>query len=120
MKTYLEITIPVDEKQREILLPSLIELGCEAFQETGPALLCYVDRSGWTDQSYETFTHRLTATVHAISAGVVVQYRDIHEENWNEQWEKTIQPIEIGKNIVIKPSWCTYENRGERIVIQID
>jgi len=120
MKTYLEITIPVGEKQRELLLPSLIEFGCEAFQDTDRALLCYVDRSGWSDQTFESFKDRLTCAVDAISSGAEIQYRDIHEENWNEQWEKTIRPIEVGKTIVIKPSWCTYENRDNRIVIQID
>src|ERR1051326_7717447 len=120
MKTYLEITIPVGEKQREILLPSLIEFGCEAFQDTEAALLCYADRSGWTDLSYQSFKDRVTNPVRAISSAAVVQFRDIRDENWNEQWEKTIQPIEVGQNIVIKPSWCAYENNDERIVIQID
>ena len=120
MKTYLEISISANERQRELLLPSLLELGCQAFQETDSALLCYVDKSGWTDRSVRSFTKRLASLLQTISADAIVQYRDIHEENWNEQWEKTIQPIEVGENIIIKPSWCAYDNRDHRIVIQID
>ena len=31
-----------------------------------------------------------------------------------------MQPIEVGKRLVIKPSWCPYDNIGNRLVIQID
>ncbi|MBI1807941.1 MAG: 50S ribosomal protein L11 methyltransferase [Ignavibacteria bacterium] len=120
MKTFLEISVSATEQQRELLIPTMIELGCEGFQETDSSLLCYVDKSRWKDDNYQLFKDNVKRMLLKISVNAAVQFREIKEKNWNEEWEKTIQPIEIGDRIVIKPSWCEYDNRGNRIVVQID
>ncbi|MDI6766511.1 MAG: 50S ribosomal protein L11 methyltransferase [Bacteroidota bacterium] len=120
MKTYIEISISANELQREMLLPTMIELGCEGFQETDISLLCYINKNRWTDDKIQILKADLENILQTISVNSVIQFREIKEENWNEQWEKTIQPIEVGSKLVIKPSWCDYENRDDRIVIQID
>lgn len=55
-----------------------------------------------------------------ISSNADIRLKEIAEQNWNEEWEKTIQPIEIGERLVIKPSWAAYENKAGRIIIHID
>jgi ribosomal protein L11 methyltransferase len=120
MKTYIEISISADESQRELLIPTMVELGCEGFQEIDNALLCYVDKIRWTNERNELFKEQLKKLHQTISANASIQFREIIEENWNEQWERSIQPIEVGNKLVIKPSWCNYENKNNRIVIQID
>ena len=42
------------------------------------------------------------------------------EEDWANNWKKYFKPYEIGDNIVIKPEWETYDNKENRIVIEID
>jgi ribosomal protein L11 methyltransferase len=120
MKTYIEISISADESQRELLIPTMVELGCEGFQEIDHALLCYVDKIRWTNERNELFKEQLKKILQTISVNASIQFREIIEENWNEQWERSIQPIEVGNKLVIKPSWCNYENKNNRIVIQID
>ena len=39
MKTYLEISISANQAQQELLIPTMMELGCEGFQETDSALI---------------------------------------------------------------------------------
>jgi ribosomal protein L11 methyltransferase len=46
--------------------------------------------------------------------------KELQEENWNEIWEKSIEPIEVGEKFVIKPTWKSYDKKSDRIVIQID
>jgi len=120
MKTYLEISISANEQQRELLIPTMRELGCDGFQETDTELLCYLDKAKWSDEKFTTLKTELKRLLQTISSNADIRLREFQEENWNEQWERTIQPIEIGKKLVIKPSWQEYNNKQNRIVIQID
>jgi ribosomal protein L11 methyltransferase len=120
MKTYLEVSISATEGQRELLLPTMIELGFQGFEETDTHLISYIDRTEWDGDRFHKMVTELRNLINAISVNAEVQLREIPETNWNEQWEKTIQPIEIGERLVIKPSWCEYRNPGNKIIIQID
>ena len=40
--------------------------------------------------------------------------------DWAEKWKEGLTPIEIGRNLVVKPSWCDYDNRGGRQVLDLD
>ncbi len=120
MKSYLEISISSDETQREFLIPTMLELGCEGFQETDLALLCYLEKSRWDNTKTEILLRDLRHILQTISVNAAVSFREIPEENWNAQWERTIRPMEVGNKLVIKPSWADDGCVGERIVIQID
>jgi ribosomal protein L11 methyltransferase len=120
MKTYLEISISASEQQRELLIPTMIELGCEGFQETETELLCYIAKSKWNEEKFIDLKTDLKRLLQTLSSNANIRLREFQEENWNEQWERSIQPIEIGKKLVIKPSWARYNNTDGRIVIQID
>ena len=120
MKTFLEISITANETERELLIPTMIELGCKGFQETDSSLISYIDKDYWTEDHYARLKGEMNRMLQTISSNANIKFKEIAEENWNEQWEKTIQPIEIGKKIVIKPSWSEYHNKDGRVVIQID
>jgi len=119
-RTYLEISIPADQANRELLIPRLVEIGCHGFLETESCLLSYVDRSLLTPDEYADLRNRLAGILQTVDAGAPVGIREIGEENWNLRWEQSIEPIEIGSRIVIKPSWRPYTHRDEKIVIEID
>lgn len=120
MKTYLEISISASKPQQELLLPTMIELGCHGFGETDTELLCYIDKSFWSDEKFHSLKNDIKKIIRTISSNSDIKIKEIQEENWNEAWEKSIQPIEVGNKITIKPSWANYENTSGRIVIQID
>jgi ribosomal protein L11 methyltransferase len=120
MKTYLEVTISASETQRELLLPTMIELGFEGFQETDTELVSYIDKSRWSDDKAERLRDDLHRLIRTISSNADFRINEIVDRNWNADWEKTIQPIEIGEKLVIKPSWSDYVNSTGRIVLEID
>ena len=120
MKTYLEISITANEEQRQLLIPTMVELGCQGFQETDFALLCYIDKNRFDEERYASLRSDLRSLLQTISVNAALQMREVEERNWNEEWERTIQPIEIGDRLVIKPSWCEYNNKNGRIVLRID
>ena len=120
MKAYLEISISSNEAQRELLIPTMMELGCEGFQETDTALLCYLEQSRWNEAKHEMLRAQIKRLLQNISVNAAIQFREFSDENWNAQWEQSLQPIEIGNKLVIKPSWCIYARRENRVIIEID
>lgn len=120
MKTYLEISISASGEQREMLIPTMMELGCVGFLETDTALLSYVAMDRWDEAELRSYKNRLHALLRTISSNAEVKFQEIPDRNWNEEWEKTIQPIDVSERIVIKPSWAEYVNSAGKIVIQID
>src|SRR5512143_3175143 len=116
MKRYLEISVSVPSDRQELLLPAMLEIGCTGFQQSDDKLLCYMEagpRPGELAQAIRTLLRR-------ISVNAPFEIRELEEKNWNAEWERTMQPIEVGSRFVIKPSWAAYEARGGRLVVQID
>ncbi|RCK75186.1 MAG: Ribosomal protein L11 methyltransferase [Ignavibacteriae bacterium] len=120
MKTYIEISISANKTQQELLIPTMIEIGCHGFEERDNELLCYIDKSLWTDEKYDRLKSDLKKLLQTISSNSIIKISEIQETNWNAEWEKTITPIEVGKKLVIKPSWREYDKKEEKILIQID
>ena len=119
-KTFLEITLSVPPSRQELLIPTLLELGSQGFLEEDSALKSYMDVTGWDDPKFEHLKHDLKSLLQTISSNIPISFRVFEEENWNEQWEKSLKPIEVGHKLVIKPSWSVYENKENRILIKID
>lgn len=44
----------------------------------------------------------------------------IEQKNWNEEWEKTIEPIKVSNTFVIKPSFKNYTQKENEVVLTID
>ena len=49
-----------------------------------------------------------------------VKISTIEETDWNLEWKKHFKPFQVGKNILIKPSWEKIEEDTDKIVIEID
>ncbi len=119
-KTYLEISITGTATQQELLVPTLVELGCQGFLEEDTELKSYIDVTNWDTAKFSALKVDLKSLLQTISSNADIKFRTFQEENWNEQWEKSLQPVEIGDKIVIKPSWTAYNNVNNRLLIQID
>lgn len=48
-----------------------------------------------------------------------MSFVDMPEEEWANAWKKYYKPVKLGKNILIKPTWETYEITDE-LVIEMD
>lgn len=44
----------------------------------------------------------------------------VKDEDWNENWKKYFKAFEVGKHVAICPSWESYDNKENRIVISLD
>ncbi|MBK8945094.1 MAG: 50S ribosomal protein L11 methyltransferase [Ignavibacteriae bacterium] len=49
-----------------------------------------------------------------------VEVENVESKNWNEEWEKKINVIEVSERLVIKPSFKEYSSKPNQIIITID
>lgn len=50
--------------------------------------------------------------------GVIIS--EVDEKDWAENWKKYYKPKRIGKNMVIKPSWESFESLPNDLIIELD
>ena len=44
----------------------------------------------------------------------------VNDSEWSENWKKYFKPMEIGTRLAICPSWETYNNKDNRVILKID
>lgn len=49
-----------------------------------------------------------------------VTYKEMHEEDWANNWKQYYKPVKITDKIVIKPIWEEYKEEKDDLVIELD
>lgn len=75
---------------------------------------CLVDVEGSTDRIEE-----LTLALKEAGA-LVVETRDLAEDNWEIAWRQFFKPRRIGNRFVVRPTWEEFDSAGEDLVIVLD
>ena len=90
--TYLGYHFTVEPKELgcEILVAELGEKAFESFIETDFGVSAYVQKALW-DESILEDIYILTSPEFTIS----YTFEEIEQVNWNEEWEKNFEPIEV-------------------------
>ncbi len=97
---------------REALVAHLAAAGFDAFEETPDGVAAYaptgqIDRSALTEALAAMGVHETTETT-------------LPDQNWNAEWEKTIQPTRVG-SFVVAPTWATLpDDLAALTVLRID
>lgn len=55
-----------------------------------------------------------------IFGSLNMTFNDIKEEDWANNWKKYFKPFNVGKKLLIKPTWEECDNKENRIVLEID
>lgn len=117
---WLEININAPEETKEIIINLATELGSSGFWETEDSIKCYFKKSEWNDEKEKQFLSLIqNLQLENPKIKIEISIKEFEEENWNEIWEKSIEPIEVGEKFVIKPTWKEYKST-DKIIIQID
>ncbi len=51
---------------------------------------------------------------------LAVELSNVKEEDWANNWKQYFKPLTVGEKLLIKPSWESYENQDNKIVLEID
>jgi ribosomal protein L11 methyltransferase len=91
---YFQITIAVTEPvQQEILIALMTGLGYEGFEQQEDALLAFLPEAGFD-----------AAALEAILKSYDLAYTTtlLAEKNWNEEWEKSFTPVQVGEFCAVR------------------
>lgn len=119
-ETYLDIllSVPNDDSLRETIAYQLHQLGFEGLMEDQDGLHAYILREHW-DNALQTSVQAVWNT-HAPHSIAISSITEIKNQNWNRQWEESIQPIAVTERIIITPSWHPLPEQEQKTVLIID
>ncbi len=97
---YVEVQLELESDFTEILIAELAEAGFESFVETDEGLQAYIIEEDFD----ETVLQELIAKYSEITA-ISSSWKSLERKNWNEEWERSYEPIEVGKDIRIRATF---------------
>jgi ribosomal protein L11 methyltransferase len=117
-KSFFELEIEFNDSNYEKVLEVIYLSGIKNILETDKSLILYFTESdkNKTDELVRIIFSKKLADKKSIILKV------IQEQDWNDNWKKTIKPVFIKDKIIIYPSWLKKEIQRfkNRILIEID
>jgi ribosomal protein L11 methyltransferase len=83
---HINISIKADTGLQEVLVALLADIGYEGFEQLEGTLEAYVPESRFDERQLRQLLEPF---------GVAFSIASIAEKNWNEQWEKSFQPVVV-------------------------
>lgn len=119
MKNYKEFTITAEPFNAEVLSSILWELEISGINEEVNCLKVFADiDSSVTVDLISLMLSRLKDE--KLVFNFTVEMNVLEEKNWNEDWEKSVNVIEISDRLVIKPTFREYVPTHDQLIITID
>ena len=97
---------------------ALDEDGNVAFDSASPTQLRVWLPASAPDRSLDALRRDLAE----LGDGVVqpLRVRTVQDDSWADNWKEYFHVIRIGRRIVLRPSWRTYEAQPDDIVVEVD
>ncbi|MGA9119862.1 MAG: 50S ribosomal protein L11 methyltransferase [Bacteroidota bacterium] len=117
----IELSVFSEGASQDELVAVLSGAGFEGFWEDGDVLRAYIKHTRWSDAAMASTQESLAA--YAGAKGIRkprIEIRTILAQNWNAQWEESIQPVQVTPGIIIAPSWHPVTAKTGQIVLTID
>jgi ribosomal protein L11 methyltransferase len=113
--SYLKFVFSIPEHLHEHFIAELMDMDFYGFEQFDHELIAYVEKRRFNDSNREQI-EQLTALFPGCS---VREMDEVEEQNWNEGWEKTIQPQVIG-TFLVKPTWSDVKPDEGQVLLEID
>ncbi|MAL16574.1 MAG: 50S ribosomal protein L11 methyltransferase [Balneola sp.] len=114
---YVELRISLKDDFHELLIAELFDLDFEGFEQEDDLLVATIPTQRFDDTKREDIEKMLMKFGGESS---VLSEKIIPDQNWNETWEKTIQPQIIGE-FYIHPTWsASIPDTADKIELMID
>lgn len=95
----LRITLPGSQAERDICAAELGDEGFESFIETEDGILAYIPASNYDRKKIESLPFFSEHKDRTFAESL------IKSRNWNEEWEKSFQPVRVGDRCMIRASF---------------
>ncbi|MDR9416339.1 MAG: 50S ribosomal protein L11 methyltransferase [Gracilimonas sp.] len=114
---YIELRISLLDDFHELLIAELVDLDFEGFEQLDDLLIATIPTNRFDDTKREEIEQKLMAFGGKSS---ILSEKVITPKNWNQEWERTIQPQTIGK-FYVHPTWsASPDDTQDKIELMID
>src|SRR5690554_1475842 len=112
---YLEYIFKVAPLQpgTEILIAELGYAGFESFVETEEGVTAYIQKDEWNEAILETID-----ILNSEEFQIDYSHSEIAQVNWNSEWEKNFDPIEVDGKCTVRAPFHPKKNFEYEIVIE--
>ncbi|MGV3557592.1 50S ribosomal protein L11 methyltransferase [Larkinella arboricola] len=97
---YTEIQLTISPDFTDILMAELANLGFESFVETDEGLNAYILEPDFDEAAIQSIVDK-----YAGQTAIAYQINSLEKKNWNEEWERNYQPIEVQGRIRVRASF---------------
>jgi ribosomal protein L11 methyltransferase len=121
-KYWIEVSVPVTNETEDAITNFLFELGAQGCFNQEDILRAYFSNSDWNEQKKDQFQFYLQqlADLQFPAQPDKIEIKTVEDRDWNLLWKQSVEPIDIGGKIYIKPSWIHIEPPSSKEVIEID
>ena len=101
-KKYIAVSITILEEDLEIGYAILSDFPFIGMEECLDKVIIYFEEKNWKDEVKNNLNNLLSPN---LPDAKISNIEIMSEKNWNEEWEKNVEPVQISDNIVITPEW---------------
>jgi len=94
----VEFTFNPEELDGEIVLAEIAELPFESFAEETGKILAYAQEEDFDKKNLDDFQWLKENSVE-------YKFNEINDVNWNEEWEKNFEPIEVSDKCIVRATF---------------
>ncbi len=115
MHNYLEFDFKIQPLQpwNEILMAELIEIGFDSFTEEHEGILGYIQKDLFKEAELKALP-----LFHKHEVTIEYSFTEMPNINWNEEWEKNFEPINIEDKVLIRAEFHESVTGMHEIIIQ--
>ncbi|TVQ73055.1 MAG: 50S ribosomal protein L11 methyltransferase [Balneolaceae bacterium] len=116
-RTYVKLKIRIPQEEQDLAADDLLAFGFDGFEQKEEELEAWIPEAKFT----ESVNLKLASWLDEQSDGrwQIVDEQIVTERNWNEEWEKTIRPLTVGR-FFIHPTWTDEVSPPDCIPLVID
>ncbi|MBN8825001.1 MULTISPECIES: 50S ribosomal protein L11 methyltransferase [unclassified Spirosoma] len=103
---YIELQLHLSPDYTDILTAELAELGFESFVETDEGLNAYIAESDFEELAIQELIEK-----YAAQTAIAYEVSSLEKRNWNAEWERDYEPIEVAGQVRVRASFHPLDAR---------
>ncbi len=119
---FLQLRVLVTEDTSEVVADFLFGFGATGLQEEQNELHAFFEQPFEQEPIINALTTFLNSqqALHHIAFPISIQADVLENRDWTAEWKKTLKPLKVSENILIKPTWVDTPQPPPPIIIEID
>jgi ribosomal protein L11 methyltransferase len=101
-KKYVNVALSIFEEDYEVAYSILTDYDFLGMEEKLDEIVLSFEEKNWNDAIRKELENQI---VEKLPQAKITKIEVLTERNWNEEWEKNVEPVRVSDRIVITPEW---------------